>query len=127
MKEGWDAKGLLKPLWLKNGGREAVAKAAGVSQGHMSKVNAGKTQLGIDAARRLAAAMNVSLAELGGPAEEDDPKSRGLVDRLVRLEAQAVTAADVFRLTEPLREAIEFLARGNRREALRALSALEGP
>lgn len=89
MRDGWPARDLLKPLWLAHGGRKAVALRAGVSEGHLSKVNAGKTNLGLDVATRFAEAVGVSLVELGGPADES-VRSRTMVARLEALEADIV-------------------------------------
>lgn len=89
MKEGWPAKDLLKPLWRAHGGRKAVAKEAGVSEGHLSKVNAGKTNLGLEVAQKFASVVGVSLLELGAPlGEAQDPASLTLLDRLEALSAR---------------------------------------
>lgn len=92
MQKGWPAKNLLKPLWLIHGGRKAVAAAAGVSEGHMSKVNSGKANLGLDVATKIASACSVSVLELGAPEEQADKKGWTLQSRLEELEG---TLADV--------------------------------
>jgi len=85
MREGWPAKGLLKPFWLAHGGRQAVAKTAGVSEGHLSKVNAGKANLGHDVATKLVKTYNVSVLELGAPVEEADEKGQTFLQLLAGL------------------------------------------
>lgn len=89
--QGWDAKGILKPLWQEYGGRDELAAAAGTTGTVLSAINTGyrDRKLGIVLARKLAAALDVSLAELGAPeAVADDPASRKIQDRLAELEAE---------------------------------------
>lgn len=119
--QGWDATGILKPLWQAYGGRDELAKAAGTTGTVLSAINTGYRgrRLGITLARKLAVALNVSLAELGAPAEAaDDPASQKILDRLARVEEQALTVADL----QPLLRVVQLLAAGKRTAALRALS-----
>lgn len=92
VKPGWNAEGLLRPLWHSYEGhpelprREALAKAVGTSPSVLSQINTGKRPLGHDLGPRLAAELGVSLLELGAPeAVADDPASLKLRDRLEKL------------------------------------------
>lgn len=74
--KGWDATGLLQPLWIKYpGGRDVLAKNVGTTGNSLSARNTGKRNLGISLAERLADELGVSLAELGAPegAADDQP------------------------------------------------------
>ena len=87
MQKGWDAKGLLRPLWLRYGGRDRLAEAVGTTGSALSSINSGQRRLGLMLGRKLALALDVSLAELGAPldlAEEGDT----LIARLEALEEQ---------------------------------------
>lgn len=122
MERGWNAKGLLTPLYEVHGGRDGLAIKVGAPPGTLSAVNSGKRNLGIRLARRIAQATKISVLELGAPEENADAKGLLLIERLEGLEAEAVTIEEVYRVTTPLREAILLLASGNTDEALRVLS-----
>ena len=111
MQEGWKAKGLLKPLWLAHGGRKKVAGDAGISEGHLSKVNAGKAKLGLTVATKVASVTGVSVLELGAPVEQADAAGETLLSRLEELAAahaesarkQTTMAREIARLQERVR------------------------
>jgi len=96
MERGWDAKGLLAPVWARVGGRDALAALAGVQPGTLSGYNTGRLRLGMENARKIAVALGVSVLELGAPEEEADAAGQSLVDR------QAALEAEVLRLTKQL-------------------------
>lgn len=104
MQKGWDAKGLLTPLYARHGGREGLAEKTGVSIAHLSGVNNGKRELGIDAARKIAEATGISVLELGAPVEEADEKGRSWLDLLEELRVEM--AAENLKLREDLAKAI---------------------
>jgi DNA-binding transcriptional regulator YdaS (Cro superfamily) len=85
----WDATGLLEPLWGKVGGRDRLAALTHIQPATLSGYNTGRLKLGTRNAEKIAAALEVSLADLGAPeaAAADDPTSRPLLDRLQALEA----------------------------------------
>lgn len=87
MQKGWDATGKLEPLWRRYpGGQEALAHAAGSNRTSLSAINKGTRKLGIGLATRLAAALNVSVLELGAPLTAGDAKGELLVERLHQME-----------------------------------------
>lgn len=88
MEKGWSAKGLLKPLWGSVGGRDGLERATGISGSTLSAYNAGSRPLGIVNARRIAAALNVSLLDLGAPEEADQKLAEALTVRLASIEAE---------------------------------------
>jgi len=91
MEKGWNAKGLLKPLWSRlEGKRDELARMTGIGGGVLSAYNSGKRPLGIANARRIAAALGVTVEELGGPAEPG--VELALADRLRALEAAQIAA-----------------------------------
>lgn len=110
MERGWSAKGLLAPLWQERfsgpGKREQLADLVEISPQTLSAYNSGNRPLGITNARRIAAALGVSLAELGAPEGEEDARSVTLRARLEELsaavgdalEAQAKLSREVSRL-----------------------------
>jgi transcriptional regulator with XRE-family HTH domain len=82
----WDATGRLAPIWKKVGGRDKLADRTGIQAPTLSGYNTGRLPLGERNARKIAAALEVSLLELGAPeATADDPASLTLVDRLTEL------------------------------------------
>lgn len=95
MDKGWNAKGLLAPLWRNYpGGRDGLAAAAGTHPPTLSAVNSGNRNLGWHLARRLAAELDVSVLELGAPTE-DEPEPRdmyGLLERLIADEERSRAA-----------------------------------
>lgn len=97
MERGWDAKGLLRPLWERlPGKRDELAVVTGIRGGTLSSYNSGKRLLGQKNARLIANALGVSLEELGAPPNEE-PQSIG--DRLREL---AETMAEVLDEQESL-------------------------
>lgn len=115
---GWSAQGLLEPLWKEIGGRDELARRTGILGQTLSGYNTGKRPLGLINGRKIASALGVSLAELGGPLEGDDPRSQMVGSRLERLEEQALTVVDL----QPILRVLQLLATGRRSEALRVLS-----
>lgn len=110
VQEGWKAKGLLRPYWLTyDGGRDALARAVGTSPTVLSSINSGRRNLGFDLGPRLAAELDISLVELGGP-DDGSARSRTTLDRLATLEAQAARQARTIRdLTKRLTTAEALL------------------
>ena len=85
-EKGWDAKGLLQPLWSKYpGGRDGLAEAVGTTGNSLSARNTGKRTLGLSLGTRLAEELHVSLLELGAPSGAVDEAGLTLVDRLESL------------------------------------------
>lgn len=103
MRIGWNAAGLLQPVWTRYpGGRDALAAAAGTQPTVLSSINSGKRRLGADLAKRIADAAKVDIAVLGAPSQTANSST---VLTGWRELAQLVVAAD-----EPLsREAQEIL------------------
>lgn len=88
MEKGWDAAGLLEPLWKRVGGRDRLAEATGIQPGTLSGYNTGRLPLGATNARKIADALGVSVLELGAPEEEAQTRQdRRIVDRLREVEA----------------------------------------
>src|SRR4051812_43030046 len=69
MKEGWKAKGLLKPLWttLDPPIARQLAELSGVNEKTLYGVNTGRRTLGYDAAEKIPRALGISLYDLGAP------------------------------------------------------------
>lgn len=114
MQDGWNAKGLLKPLWHQySGGRDQLAADVGTSPTVLSSINTGKRQLGYGLGQRLAAALNVSLLELGAPLTGQAEPT--LVSRLDELQHTLEEILDAVRpdsaSTTPIVDRIEALAR----------------
>lgn len=92
MQKGWNAEGLLQPLWSRYGGedakgrRELLAAATETTGVTLSAVNSGARPLGISLATRLAEALGVGLADLGAPAEVLNGDERPLHERVLELE-----------------------------------------
>lgn len=85
MNASWDAAGLLEPLWGAVGGRDKLAKLTGIQPGTLSGYNTGRLKLGLQNAKKIAAALGVSTLELGAPLEEADELGRPLVRLLERV------------------------------------------
>lgn len=111
MQKGWNAKGLLTPLYKKHGGRDGLAAKTGVPAGTLSRINTGAGNMGEDVAQRLVGPLKISVLELGAPAEMVDDKGRPALERLEELAAmlgdvlehQLKTDDTVRRLDERLR------------------------
>ena len=68
MERGWDATGLLKPLWKRAGlTRDKLAKETGILGGTLSGYNSGRLSLGMANAQRIASALDVTVEDLGAP------------------------------------------------------------
>lgn len=135
MRRSWSAKGLLSPLWGRVGGRDGLAERTGIHGPTLSGYNSGRARMGEDAGRRIAAALGVTLEELGAPPQEAHPspiladlaaiKARiGDVegDLQRQLEAQnrlliqlAEVALELAQATHDLREATAALQQAARR------------
>lgn len=125
-QRGWDATGLLRPIWHQYGGRDKLAAAVGTQGTVLSEVNSGGRRLGLDLAGRLASAAGVRLVDLGAPegTDADDlpihvrlAKLGAAIDEILAnqekgLPAQARILADL----QEIREALG-LARSGKRAA----------
>lgn len=123
MQKGWDAAGLLQPLWGRVGGRERLAELTGIHTSTLSGLNSGRLNLGRDNALKLAAALGVSLAELGAPEGEDDARGQTLRDRLEELAAKLTDSMDV--QAKQGRELRDLRGRVRKLEGQRATVAAE--
>ena len=94
MERGWDAAGLLAPLWDAVGGRDGLARATGIQPATISGYNTGRLRLGLENARKIIAVLakrkvQIGLADLGAPERVlvgvDD---RRVVDRLQQVEVK---------------------------------------
>ena len=94
-EKGWNAKGLLQPLWVRYpGGRDALAAKVGTTGNSLSARNTGTRNLGMSLGLRLADELGVSLLELGAPAESAvDAASVTLASRLESLAGDLAKAA----------------------------------
>lgn len=113
MEKGWDARGLLRPLWHEIGGRDALAEASGIAGQTLSAYNSGSRQLGIANARKIVEGLTsrgvaVTVLELGAPLEAVDDLGLGFLDRL---QALAATVDDLQTANDGLRQRIEVLER----------------
>ena len=90
--KGWNAAGVLQPLWNRyEGGRDALAAAVGTSPSVLSSINTGSRNLGHNLAGRLADELGVTVLELGAPNEEDQSPRvivAQVIEQLERLLAQ---------------------------------------
>lgn len=110
MEKGWSARGLLQPLWARVGGRDALAELTGITGQTLSAYNTGKRPLGHANARRIAEALEVSVLELGAPAEEADESGRTILGRLEALEERDVRAAEaILKLRKDLAAAVRSI------------------
>lgn len=102
----WYATGLLEPLWGAVGGRDRLAAVTGIQPGTLSGYNTGRLKLGLRNAKRLAAALGVSVFDLGAPEAEADAADHTILGRLAELEAWRTAAdlerADLARLVDGL-------------------------
>lgn len=90
MQKGWNASEAL-PALLRNRRmtQQQLAAKTGIDRGTVNGYSTGRLDLGPLNARRIAAVLKVSLAELGAPEEEAvDRRSRAVLDRLRSLEAE---------------------------------------
>lgn len=75
MQKGWKATGLLKPLWGKAGGRDGLARKAGMQPATISGYNTGRLNMTLQAARRIALALDVTIYDLGAPVDAETSSS----------------------------------------------------
>jgi transcriptional regulator with XRE-family HTH domain len=86
VERGWDAKDRLKPLWQRcDWTRDDLAAATGITPQTLSAYNTGNRPLGMRNARRIAAALEVSVLDLGAPNEDADDLGRTLQEELAAL------------------------------------------
>lgn len=125
VERGWDAKGLLAPLWQERftgaGRREQLAALVEISPQTLSAYNSGNRPLGITNARKLAAALGVSLADLGAPEGVPDARGATLRDRLEELAATLTDALED--QAKQKRELRDLRSRVRKLEARRAPAA----
>lgn len=85
----WTATGRLIEHWGKVGGRDGLARATGIEPTTLSSYNTGKRKLGLRNAERIAAALDVTVFDLGAPTVEDiAEQSVAVLDRLAAVEAE---------------------------------------
>lgn len=88
MNKGWDATGLLEPLWGRVGGRDRLAALTGIQAPTLSGYNTGRLPLGLRNAEKVASALGVTVFDLGAPtAEAEGPAAQSVLDRLEEAEA----------------------------------------
>lgn len=104
-QDGWNATGLLGALWGKVGGRDKLADLTGIQRSTLSGYNTGRLPLGRKNAEKIAAALDVSVLELGAPGP---PDARSLPFR-ARLEQAEAEAAEARRETQDLAQLVAEL------------------
>lgn len=113
---GWSAKGLLKPLWDElPGKRDELAAVTGIRGTTLSAYNSGARPLGLANARRISAALDVTLLELGAPLDQADWADRTLLGHLRQLETDVQELAGHVRDQGLMLEAL-LVALGVRRD-----------
>jgi transcriptional regulator with XRE-family HTH domain len=109
-ERGWDAKGMLQPLWGRVGGRDGLAAATGIQPSTLSGINSGRLRLGYKNGRRIAEALDVSLLDLGAPLDQADDRASLSLRRNLQLLAEA---NDAYRATlAKLTQRIDALEHG---------------
>lgn len=116
MATSWDATGRLAAHWRKVGGRDKLAVKTGINAGNLSGYNTGRRPLGVRTARRIAAALDVTIYDLGAPSRQAEI----LEDLLVLDRLQALEAADEERQAETRDLALLVAALTERVERLEA-------
>lgn len=112
MERGWDAKGLLRPLWGRVGGRDALAALTGIAPQTLSGYNTGNKGLGLGNARRIADALDVSVLELGAPVALVDDPGESLLGRLEELSELVALGFETLGLdVDDLRRLVDARAR----------------
>lgn len=113
----YDLKGRLQPLWVRVGGRDELAKLAGISGTTLSAYNTGRTHPRLANVQKIADALGVDVIEVIGTASaatdtallteivtllEEDPTAAGgeLAPLLLRL------ADELHQLSSRLRQAV---------------------
>jgi transcriptional regulator with XRE-family HTH domain len=115
MTAGWDASGRLSALWGRVGGRDRLAELTGIRPETLSSYNSGGRPLGYANAEKIAAALDVSLVELGAPVTEANGHAVPLLDLLARVSgAGEKTREALERLTQRV-EALERAGESRRR------------
>jgi hypothetical protein len=114
MSATWSAKGLLKPLWGRVGGRDALARRSGVPAPNLSGYNTGRLRMGLDAGRRIASVLDVTIYDLGAPTDaeaEGSPLMAELAEIRAALETMS-TRREAFRaeLARQLKSQTDLLA-----------------
>jgi DNA-binding transcriptional regulator YdaS (Cro superfamily) len=74
VEKGWDAAGTLAPLWHRVGGRDGLAALTGIGGTTLSSYNSGRRQLGMTNAQKIAAALDVTVEDLGAPPATTQPQ-----------------------------------------------------
>lgn len=122
MEQGWDATGLLSALWDAVGKRDGLAAITGIRPSTLSAYNSGSRKLGLANGHRIAAALGVTIYEIGAPREvvSGDPVLQALAEiKALLIGAQNATAARISHLFEMQARAMEEQA-----GLLRELSAV---
>lgn len=110
VEPGWDAKGLLRPLWQSYPGkRDGLAAAIGSTGSTLSAVNTGRQRLGLDLGQRIAEALEITIFDLGAPTNAQvAARSAAVLDRLDALEARLppleAALQDALRALDDLRQ-----------------------
>lgn len=104
MAASWSAKGLLKPLWGRVGGRDGLAALTGIPGPDLSGINTGRLNLGQERAERIAQVLSVSLTDLGAPGDDS------IVSRLERIEDRLPPADLETQIADQLRKQAGLLA-----------------
>jgi len=110
VEKGWDAKGLLKPLWGRVGGRDGLARLTGITGETLSGYNTGRLPLGRKNAERIADALSISVAELGAPAPYVAEDELTLHERVSLLEQRVELLEALNRVEEEPARAAEAMA-----------------
>lgn len=110
MDRGWDtSEWLPKVLALRGRTQEQLADATGIDRGTINGYCTGRLTLGTKNAERIAAALDVSLLDLGAPAESASAEAHFLRARLDELADKLADAID--RETKNARAILRLQAR----------------
>lgn len=122
MRKGWNAEGLLLPLWQNYPGkRDGLAAKVGSSGSTLSAINQGRRNLGYDLGSRLAVALEVSVLQLGAPLDgADEVEDQTLLGRLEDLASKL--ADSIAKQAAMEKELRSLRTRVGKLEALRAPS-----
>jgi hypothetical protein len=85
VKEGWKATGLLKPLWMKLDppGAETLTALSGVPTKALYSYNSGKKNIGMVNAEKIAAALDLSIYDLGATRPMEQTFATSLLGQIV--------------------------------------------
>jgi transcriptional regulator with XRE-family HTH domain len=89
--KGWNAQGLIEPLWrrLKPPLRETLAEMTGIQPGTLSGYNTGRLPLGMPNAQKIASALGISVYDLGAPGPLQETFATSIMGQIVaELEAR---------------------------------------